>query len=71
MTSVEREQERLDLERDVKAVLDQAGGAKAAAGRLLARLSGGTAVQNVSALEDVLVAGQRVLTRGIFGGGGV
>ena len=58
------------IERDVGAVLDHTGGAKAAAGRLLARLSEGTAVQNAATLDDVLTAAQRVLTRQIFGGRG-
>lgn len=58
------------IEADVRAVLDGAGGAKAASGRLLARLAEGTAVQNADTLDDVLAAAQRLLTRQVFGGRG-
>ena len=58
-----RRADLLALEADVGAVLDHPGGAPAAHGRLLARLTSGTATENASALDDVLAAAQRELMR--------
>ncbi len=51
---------------DVAAVLNETGSAEAAAGRLLAQLSAGTAVENANTLRDVLAASQVALTRDIY-----
>jgi hypothetical protein len=65
----ERAADLAKLEADVAKVLDEAGGAKAAEGRLLARLTSGTATENASVLRDVLSAAQRHLVRAIYGAG--
>lgn len=58
------------IERDVQLALDGAGGAQAAAGRLLARINAGTAVENADTLRDVLTAAQVVFARAVYGGEG-
>jgi hypothetical protein len=58
----------LAIETDVGRVLDEAGGANAAVGRLLVRLTGGTPVENASALRDLLSAAQQHTIRAVLGG---
>lgn len=55
------------IEADVAKVLDESGGANAAVGRLLARLTRGTATENASALRDLLSATQQHTVRAVFG----
>lgn len=61
--AAQRRVELAALEADVAAILDAPGGAARAHGRILARLTGGTASENAEALDDVLAAVQRCLVR--------
>lgn len=58
-----RRAELAALDADVRAVLERPARAGAAKGRILARLTGGTAAQNAAALDDVFAAVQRELVR--------
>lgn len=59
-----------ELERDVAAALGETGASKAAVGRLLSKLTSGTALENASAMRDLLTAASNNTVRAIYGGEG-
>ena len=62
-----RRDDLVALEADVHIVLEHAGRSTRAHGRLLARLTSGTAAANAVALDDIVAAVQRELIRLVRG----
>ena len=60
---VQRRAELASFEADVSAIVDHPGAAPRAHGRILARLTGGTASENAEALDEYTAAVQRCLMR--------
>ena len=63
LTVVQRRADLAAFEADVSAIVGHPGGAARARGRVLARLTSGTAAQNAEALDEYTAAVQRALIR--------
>jgi len=63
LDAVQRRAELAALEADVSAIVDHPGAALRAHGRILARLTSGTAAENAEALDEYTAAVQRCLVR--------
>jgi len=65
---VTRAEQLVSIERDVAAVLDETGGARASSTRLLVALGAPVNETNRQALADVLTATSNHIARGVYGG---